>query len=311
MDRHEVDRAIARLATRQHGVFAGRQAIELGATHRMIEHRVDAGLWVELDHFTFGFPSHAPGWRRALMAAVLAESGAAVDGRSAARLHTFAGFGAAPIEIVVAPGSNHRSRLATVHERRDVQLATVEGIPVVTAVDTVFSLAAAAARRSISPGRIRFAVDDGVAHGLFRVPELQRRYAQLASSRRAGLPLMRALLLERDDAAYVPPSTLLESKLYEVMDAPGMPRYRRQVRLAWSGDETVDAMLVDEPVIVEADGRRWHTRVADFERDRRRDRTAALHGYRTLRYTWDDLVHRRADVVAELRAVALTGNRSA
>ncbi len=51
----------------------------------------------------------------------------------------------------------------------------------------------------------------------------------------------------------------------------------------------VDALLVDAPVIIESDGRRWHTRVADFERDRQRDRAAASHGYVTMRFTYDEL----------------------
>jgi very-short-patch-repair endonuclease len=42
---------------------------------------------------------------------------------------------------------------------------------------------------------------------------------------------------------------------------------------------------------VEADGRRWHTRQADFERDRDRDNMAAAHGIAILRFTYKMLVH--------------------
>jgi very-short-patch-repair endonuclease len=39
-------------------------------------------------------------------------------------------------------------------------------------------------------------------------------------------------------------------------------------------------------LIVEADGRRWHTRRADFDRDARRDLFALARGYRTAHVTW-------------------------
>lgn len=41
---------------------------------------------------------------------------------------------------------------------------------------------------------------------------------------------------------------------------------------------TVDAYIPRWRLTIEADGRRWHTRKADFERDRRRDNAAAAHG---------------------------------
>ncbi len=42
-------------------------------------------------------------------------------------------------------------------------------------------------------------------------------------------------------------------------------------------------------VVFEADGRRWHARLAAMERDRRRDLLAAAHGYLVVRLTWGEL----------------------
>jgi very-short-patch-repair endonuclease len=44
-------------------------------------------------------------------------------------------------------------------------------------------------------------------------------------------------------------------------------------------------------VIVEADGRTWHTRLEDFERDRQRDAEAAAAGFQTLRFTYHQVLH--------------------
>lgn len=295
-----VDQAIDRLAARQHGVFGGAQAMALGATHRLIGYRVAAGRWIELDHFTFGYPSTPPSWERTLMASVLGESSAVVDGVAAAGLHAMSGFGVGRPELVTAPGSNHRSRLAQIHERSDVQTTVVHGIPVISLVDTVFVLAGKVACRTLAAGRLRFALDDSLGRGQIQIEQLQSRYLDLRASRRPGLPLMRGLIGERSADDYVPPATVLECHLYDVLDGPGMPPYRRQFELPWSPRERVDAVLTDVPVIIEADGRCWHARVDDFERDRRRDREAALHGFRTLRYTYTDLTRDPARVAAEI-----------
>ncbi len=133
------------------------------------------------------------------------------------------------------------------------------------------------------------ALDDAIGDRLVTVEQLQERYLELAPSRRRGFALMRRLIEARSYDAFVPPASVLERLLYGVLDRPGMPRYKSQAPLPWAPDKRVDAMLLDAPVIIEGDGRRWHSRVEDFERDRERDRAAALHGYLTLRYTWTEL----------------------
>jgi len=51
-------------------------------------------------------------------------------------------------------------------------------------------------------------------------------------------------------------------------------------------------------LIIEADGRSWHARVAAFETDRWRDNQAAAHGLRVQRFTYTMLRHRPDEVVA-------------
>jgi len=54
-------------------------------------------------------------------------------------------------------------------------------------------------------------------------------------------------------------------------------------------EPTVDSYIPDWRMIVEADGRRWHTRKADFERDRLRDNAAAAAGMVVIRFTYQML----------------------
>ncbi len=57
--------------------------------------------------------------------------------------------------------------------------------------------------------------------------------------------------------------------------------------------------LVDG-VIVEVDGFAYHSGRGEYREDRRRDRAAHRRGYVVLRYTFEEVVHDRARVVAEV-----------
>jgi very-short-patch-repair endonuclease len=69
-------------------------------------------------------------------------------------------------------------------------------------------------------------------------------------------------------------------------------------------------LLPEHRLIVEADGRRWHTRVADFDRDRWRDNEATANGYRTLRFTWVHL-HDFADASLDVVCRTIAGESAA
>ncbi|PPI25626.1 MULTISPECIES: endonuclease domain-containing protein [unclassified Rathayibacter] len=50
-------------------------------------------------------------------------------------------------------------------------------------------------------------------------------------------------------------------------------------------------LLIDDWLVIELDGRRWHTAAEAFTRDRRRDAAAVLSGYTVLRFSYADVVH--------------------
>jgi len=102
-------------------------------------------------------------------------------------------------------------------------------------------------------------------------------------------------------------STALAQSPLETLTRIGLRRARlafeEQVELPGVG--RVD-FLVEGRLIVELDGRQFHDNPAQFAEDRRRDRAAAALGYRTVRFTYADVVGHPdgviADVVAALRA---------
>jgi hypothetical protein len=64
MTNHDLDRALARLARRQHGAFDHDQVTGLGATDRMIRHRIAVGERVRLARGVYALTSHPATWRR-------------------------------------------------------------------------------------------------------------------------------------------------------------------------------------------------------------------------------------------------------
>jgi very-short-patch-repair endonuclease len=108
----------------------------------------------------------------------------------------------------------------------------------------------------------------------------------------------------------VPPQSVLERALFEALARGGLPAPRRQVPLPGRGsvEGIVDAAYPDTRVVLEADGRRWHTRVRDLKRDHDRDADVSRAGWLALRFTYEQIMGDPggvAAVVRDVRAVRL------
>ena len=98
---------------------------------------------------------------------------------------------------------------------------------------------------------------------------------------------------------------MLEAALHDLLDHPAVPPFVAQAAFPWRAADPrrVDSLIGAWTLIVEADGRAWHTRVADFARDRRRDHDALAHGHLVLRFGWEELVEDRAYALETLLQV--------
>jgi hypothetical protein len=301
--RRDLDAAIATLARRQHGTFSRAQALALGFSDAAIQRRARS-TWIRIEGGVYALPGNPPTWRRQYMAATLAVPGSAISGRAAAALHRFDGFPAGRPEITVPRGSSHHTRLARVRQSNLFEATSIDHIPVVTVAQAVVDLA-----RHLPRPRIERVLSDLVVCDQQTLAAIQDRYVALAHSRQRGIASVRAAL-EAHGPGTVPPSGELEWRLDRALSlVPGLPRATRQARPPWRDAvaSRVDVLVPAWRLIVEADGRRWHTRVDDFERDRERDNDAALHGYATLRFTWTQLerdARRVASTVARFGDVA-------
>lgn len=258
----------------------------------MVYRRVQSGAWIRLAPKVYALASAPPKWERQVAAAVLSRPRALVSGSSAAYLHGLDGFRPGRPEITVPAGSKIRSPLARIVSSIWFdELGTVSrsGFSVTDLAETMLALAG-----SLQSDRTESLLDDLLAGQRLVVDDFEQIRRRIQGARVRGSAILAPLLDDRAADAWEPSGNVLEGYLDKLVDHPDVPPAHRQVPL---GFETVNA-VVDRfihrwQLILEADGRRWHTRRADFERDRARDNAAAAAGIAVLRFTWrmltDDL----------------------
>lgn len=221
-----------------------------------------------------------------MAASLLTKRDAVVAGRAAAYIHGFDGFKAPKPVIMIARDQNAVSPLARVIRsgRFDsVRCVRRRGFTVTDEAETVMSVS-----RDLSPRQLESTVDWILARKTSTVDELARVVFQ--SDGVPGVAKLRPIVEYRIPDAYQPPTTELERLLFAVLDDPNLPEYIRQMPMRYQRlNATVDAFIPAWGLIVEGDGRRWHTRRADYDRDRLRDNEATAHGYAVLRFTYEML----------------------
>lgn len=284
--RAQAKESIDRLLAAQHGVVARYQVLESGATPSLIDHRLDVGEWVSVAPGIYTARSSSPTWERDLTAALLSRPGSLACRRSAAILHDLEGFRARRPEIVIPYGGNARLRLAVVRRSlyfHQLGRTTIRGFPVTDLAETLFMIAGV-----VDSGRLERLVDDAIAQGHSSIDDLNEVHLRHLGDRIPGIRRFEAALATRQTGAEVPPESELERHLHRLLDQMDLPQVEYQHRLPWSsrGQQRVDAFLPSWGLIIEADGRTWHTRVAGFETDRERDNAATAAGYAVLRFTW-------------------------
>lgn len=277
------DRGIDEYASRQYGTFSRTQATLAGMSSTMIRNRLASGAWVRLGPSVYALASAPPKWERQMAAALLTKDGATVAGRSAAHLHQFPGFLASRPVIMIGLEGNARSPLAKVIRSQrfeTIRRIRKRGFVATDESETVMTLA-----RDLSEERLEALVDFLLARKTLSVADLARVVD--LSEGVPGVPKLRRIVQYRLPYAYQPPTTELERLLYRVLDDPRLPPYTRQVPMSYQQvNATVDAYIDVWRLIVEGDGRRWHTRRADMERDRLRDNESVAHDYAVLRFTY-------------------------
>lgn len=289
------DRAIARLAGRQHGVVARRQLVALPLGAGAIDHRLRRGRLHPLHRGVYAVGHRALSREGRWMAAVLAGgNGAALSHRSAGALWGILPNARTDAEITVPVTRRRRPGLEQ-HQSILVadELTAVDGVPVTTAARTLLDLAAV-----VRPHQLRRAVEEAEVRRLWdrlSVADLLDRHRG-----RRGTAELSALVADAAVGLDVTRSDLEARFLAAVIDA-GLPRPRANVPLEVGGRVLEpDFAWPERRVAVELDGHAFHATRASFEDDRARDRALHAAGWRVIRVTARQLLREREAVRADL-----------
>lgn len=292
---------MAALAVRQHGVVARRQLRALGLSDGAIAHRAAGGRLHRVHWGVYAVGHRVLGPRGRWMAAVLACGPRAVlSHASAGALWGLRPSAAVIVDVTVPQGGGRRRAGMRIHRSRDLggQVTTHEGIPVTTPARTILDLAATLRRRPLE--RL---LDQAENTRLTHVAALDALARAQTGHHGAG-PLLECL------HTHEPGTTLTKSELEELMlelcRRRGLPRPRVNI---WIEGLEVDFVFQEQRLAIETDSWRYHRTREAFENDRRRDATLARAGYRTLRFTHDQIAYDRDTVACTLTAVLRLAER--
>lgn len=253
------DARILAVAARQHSVFTRAQALERGFTARMIQGRLELGLWRSWHRGVYAIGGAPRTWRQDLMAACLATGGHASH-RSAAAL--FKLLPAGHVEVVVDRGTRRSRPGVRVREARDVRpgdLATIDGIPVTSVARALVDLASVLERDEYEE-----VVDMALTRRLVTIERLCRR-AEGVSRGHSGAARLGEVLRARGPRR---PETRLERRILRILERGGFHNFQAQVWIT-VGHERF--------------------RLRQWKRDLRRQTLLVAAGWTFLRFSEDDL----------------------
>ena len=289
----KVDPAIARIASRQHGVVARRQLLALGIGADAINHRLARERLhpVHRGVYLVGHPVPAPLAKE--MAAVLAcGEGAVLTHESAASaVWRLCSETRGPTHITLPSRSNRSRPGIRVHRTRALEphdLRRRRGLPVTAPARTLLDLALVFSLRDL-----RRAYEGARVQRLLRDSELLAAMDRSPGHR--GAPALRAVLEEG-----VRPSITRSEAEVRVLDLLRAADIPPSATNAGVGRYQVDFLWRRERLIVEVDGFTYHASRAAFERDRQRDAELQAAGYRVMRVTWNQISSRPEAIVARV-----------
>lgn len=282
------------LASRQSGYLTRRQAIALGMSDAMLQARVAAGGWRRVKPGLFMVLGTVT-TPRGILTAASAALGAVVSHESAAEIHGFPNLPTGRLVVTVPVRTTNRFPDVVVHQSTDLTagfVTSIDDLPVTTAGRTIIDLAPTLGRKRL--GRM---VDWAAMRGLVDLEVLRADFEGLARHGKPGVSRLRPVLEDRLPD-YVPTESELEAAAVEAIASWALPAPLRQYPLPWRSSRRgrVDLAYPDHRVLIEVDGRVWHSLLDAFDEDRMRDNLAQIAGWRVIRITFRMLRDRQWEV---------------
>jgi very-short-patch-repair endonuclease len=168
----------------------------------------------------------------------------------------------------------------------EIARTEVDGLPVTTMPETILMLA-----RDVTGSVLTGIFDEAIISGLLDLKAMAATIDREAGRRTPGTPLLRRLTSSRMPSAPTKSSSYLERLFEMILHDPRMPKWTREYEFSLDGETArVDFYVPSARLVLEVDGRNWHARWEDMERDRRRDNALAARGIQVLRFTYAMLI---------------------
>lgn len=296
------DQSALAIATRQGGVIDRRQALACGLSRSAIDRRVESGDWMRVRRSVYRLIDLTEP-KDLLRAAVGVLPSAVVSHESAAEIHRIPAVATGRAVVSVHSRSTHVFPGVTVHRNHDLaasHVVEIDDLPVTTVPRTIVDLGLVLNHR-----HLRRVVDDLIAAQRMTVEQLSATFEQVAKRGKPGAKSLRRILEERGVGPEAN-ATTLELLGLRVLRDGGIADPIIEYPIPWDSTRRFDAAYPAERVGIEWDSRRWHGLIDAFERDRRRDRAALLHGWRVFRFTWQDVTERPGEVVETVQIALAT-----
>lgn len=290
------DRAAAALSVRQGGFLRRDQALALGLSRGQIARRLADGKWRLLG--TGGYrliDMVAP--LDHVRASIAALPDAVVSHHAAAELHQLPRVPIGVASVSVHASTTHIFPGVQVHRTIDMDrshITDMAGLPTTTIPRTLVDLAAVLRR-----GHLSIVVEEAVAEGRTTIDEVRIVLDQVSRRGKPGVRALRGVLDIRSPGPER--GTALERLGARILIDGGLPEPEYEFPLPWAINRRFDAAFPNRRLGIEWDSRRWHSQADAMARDRARDREAILHGWRVLRFTWEDLTRNSDEVVSTVR----------
>lgn len=288
----------------QAGVVRREQLAELGFEEHDIRRLLRRRVLVAVHPGVYVDHTGPLTWEQRAWAAVLLRWPAALCGESARRsadLRLQQVDDGRPIQVMVPHATVVRATPGVVAHRKVAFAEQVDAtalLPRQRAEDWVLDIAAGA-QRDLDAVAV---IADAVAAGRTTAAAIRAALATRPRVRRRTF-----LTAAVDDVAGGTCSTLEHGYLVRVERAHGLPTASRQFRDSTKGTLYRDVVYRAFGVIVELDGRLFHSRVADRDRDLERDLDAAITRQVTARLGWGQVFDRPCQTASKIGLLLRNG----
>jgi very-short-patch-repair endonuclease len=302
----DLDRRIAAIAVRQHGLVTAAQLAGLPASRAVVRRRIADGRLVVTATDVLRLGGVPVTWESQVMAHVLAGGpGTVASHRTAAALWALDGCRRGVPELTIRRGGRYRPAGVRVHQSGDLGLVAPvrrSGIPTTPVARTLLDLGAV-----VSAQRVHLALDDARRRRLTDWDALLGTLVAHARKGRRGVGPLRAILDEHLGEVAVTDSGFERLVVTRLRQA-GLPPPVLQHEVSVAGRTyRLDLAYPDARLAIELDGS-VHLRREVWEADHVRQNALVLAGWTVLRFTWRDYLDRPADLVRQvagaLRAAA-------